>query len=71
MGNEAAGKFCRIYAGENVFIPKCGGARRVLRDAEICRAHAAGASYSAISRRFDLTERQIGDILRRGRGRQP
>lgn len=71
MGKDAAGKFARIYARENIFIPKCGAASRALRDAEICRDAAAGASYSALSRRFDLTERQISNILRRGRGRRP
>lgn len=71
MGEKAAGKFCRAHAGVNVDIPKCDGARRAARDAEISRAGAAGDSYSALARRFDLTERRIGDILRRGRGGQP
>lgn len=69
MGKVAAVKFIRIYGGGNVDIPKCVGARRALRDAEIRRAAAGGDSYSTLARRFDLTERRIGSILSSGRQR--
>lgn len=54
------------YAGGDVlYIPKCDGAARAARDAEIRAAYDAGCRVQDIARRFRLTERWVYEILGR------
>jgi Mor family transcriptional regulator len=62
-GIATALKVARAYGGGHVYIPKLDDLLRQMRDARIWEERAAGATVSAIARRYGLTERRIYDIL--------
>ena len=60
VGKDAAMKLCQMFAGENVYFPK--NALVYLKYEKIREEFAAGASYRALSLKYDLTTRQIRKI---------
>lgn len=69
IGREKADRLCKLYGGDNLWIPKNDGGVRQLRDAQI-RAMRYGkppATINALATEFRLTDRQIYNIL----GAQP
>jgi hypothetical protein len=63
IGWEAAVRFCDIYGGDIIQIPRAVKAYRALRDARIRAERRQGDPLSAIALRHGLTERQVGTIL--------
>lgn len=55
----------RYAGGDTVYIPKCDGAARARRDAEIRAAYDRGERVQDLARRYSLTERWIYEILGR------
>lgn len=52
------------YAGGDVlYVPKCDGAARARRNAEIRAAYDAGESVQSLARRHRITERWVYEIL--------
>ncbi len=52
------------YAGgDTIYIPKCDGAARAARDAEIVALYDAGWRVQDIARRYGLTERWVYEII--------
>lgn len=52
------------YAGgDELYIPKCDGAARARRNAEIRAAYDAGESVQSLARRYRITERWVYQIL--------
>lgn len=60
VGKDAAMKLCQLFAGENVYFPK--NALVYHKYEKIREEFAAGASYRELSRRYNLTTRQIRKI---------
>ncbi|MBW7656226.1 hypothetical protein K1I42_02800 [Hydrogenophilus thermoluteolus] len=68
---EAQKRLASYAGGDLLYIPKCDGALRAARDAEIRAAYDAGARVSEIARRWGLSERWVYEILGRPEVRQP
>lgn len=51
--------------GDVLYIPKCDGAARARRNAEIVAAYDAGVSVKELARRHNLTERWVYELLGR------
>lgn len=61
LGREAADKFVRYFGGEVLYIPL---SRNNERNEEI-RRMAGSETVNSLARRYNLSERQIRNILRR------
>lgn len=55
------------YKGSHIKIPRLMPVRRMLRNQEISEVRTKGAAINEIAAQFDLTERQILNILRKRR----
>lgn len=55
----------RYAGGSTLYIPKCDGAARARRDAEIRALYDGGWRVQDIARRFRLSERWVYEILGR------
>lgn len=63
---EPAQRALADYAGgDELYIPKCDGAARARRDAEIVAAYGRGERVQSLARRYRLTERWVYEILGR------
>ena len=60
IGEEAARKVFRLFAGSSVNFPK--RVTRVFRDAEIVERFDRGQSYERLSRAYGLSPQQIRNI---------
>jgi hypothetical protein len=63
LGAERATVLCQNYARETIQIPKAEAARRAIRDQKIRQERQAGASPSTLARCYNLTQRQITNIV--------
>lgn len=63
LGRAEADALAARYGGETIQIPRCLHALRAVRNGEIRRARAAGASPALLALRHGLTERQVYAIL--------
>lgn len=59
LGVEAAAKFCQLFAGEIINMPRAAKAMRTLRNAEMRRLRGEGWSCFQLARHYHLTERQV------------
>ncbi len=57
LGKKIAWSLCCTFAGEQITFPKT--LLRAKRDIDIKKEFAEGASYRDLSRKYDLTTRQI------------
>lgn len=64
IGQAAAEKLCAAYGGRTISIPQCDALRRSVRDADICRMAAEGTTQTEIARHFEMTDRQVRNILK-------
>ncbi|MEM7251283.1 MAG: Mor transcription activator family protein [Pseudomonadota bacterium] len=64
VSREAAEQLCAVFGGEVIELPKADHFTRQLRDREIVRHSAAGASRAELAAKFGLSRRQIGNIRR-------
>lgn len=62
---EAQEALAAHYGGDEIYVPKCDGARRAARDAGIVALYDAGWRVQDIARRHGLTERWVYEILGR------
>jgi Mor family transcriptional regulator len=63
LGIESARLLAERFKREQIYIPTGARARRVVRDRDIVRRHAAGETHAALARRFNLSSRRIQSIL--------
>lgn len=69
IGQDAARALAEVLGGERIEVPKARDFQRAVRNREIIRRHREeGLSYRELARAFDMTERNIGSILRTARG---
>jgi len=64
LGETMAVTLCAVYGGEILTIPRAINARRHVRNQVIQAGRRAGATLRELARRFDLTERQVSNIVR-------
>lgn len=64
IGQTAAEKLCAVYGGRTISIPQCDALRRSVRDADICRMATEGTTQTEIARHFEMTDRQVRNILK-------
>ncbi|MCC7413346.1 MAG: hypothetical protein IT495_17150 [Gammaproteobacteria bacterium] len=70
--NEASvTALCARYRGSSLELPTDCAIARVLRDVDICAAHAGGMSATALARRYRLTRRHVLRIVHPERRRAP
>ncbi|MDP2202432.1 MAG: Mor transcription activator family protein [Methylicorpusculum sp.] len=62
LGVSDAVKFCEVFGGDTLTIPKAESAKRAVRNGLIRQARLDGADNFTLCRRFGLTERQIVSI---------
>lgn len=67
IGLEAARWLVEHYPGENLRIDRAAATLRHLRDRQILERNDAGESLNALAERFDLSQRQILQILKKFR----
>lgn len=73
LGPDAAAILCRVYAGTDLYIPRCGQALIRARDAALHRERdvlaAQGLSerelVARLARRFGLSDRQVWRVLKK------
>lgn len=65
LSDEAARRLCDACGGDKIYIPKCDGAERARRDADIIAAYGAGARVADLARQHHLSERWVWAILGR------
>ena len=63
LGIEQARLLSSHFGGESLNIPRMAGAKRANRNQEIIRRYDAGDSVRVLAREFELTDRQIYNIL--------
>ena len=67
MGIETARKIASIYSGERLYIPKCARLLEQHRNIMIVSDYRQGMDYEALADKWRLSQRQIINILRRGK----
>lgn len=63
IGPVATEKLCAEYGGRTLHVPQCDALRRADRNSEIQRMAAEGKPQTQIARRFNLTDRQVRNVL--------
>lgn len=66
MSVESAKALSKAYGGQTLTLPKIDKAMNQIRNRCICTAAEQGDSLSILAKRFDLTTRQISNILASG-----
>ena len=65
VGPEAAQAFAERWGGIEVQVPKCDGARRLLRNRAIVAAYERGARVPELARLHNLSEGAVWKVLKR------
>ena len=65
LGVEATLELCRVFAGEEIYIPTREAAERVARNAEIVRRRKGGESVKSLCMRYGLKRRTIYEIIKK------
>ncbi|MBF0283214.1 MAG: hypothetical protein HQL51_02015 [Magnetococcales bacterium] len=63
LGWEAMRRFCHLFGGEVLEVPRADGVRRRLRDREIVQLYDGGTPVRLLAKTYGLTERRIYYIL--------
>lgn len=64
IGLAATFKLAKTFGGCSIRIPVCDQARKASRNAEIWRLAAEGMTQVQLAQEFDITQRQVRNILR-------
>ena len=67
IGVEATLLLCETYGLASVYIPVIDSVRKVYRESEIRRLHAAGMTTSSLARRFGISQRWVQRLLKQTR----
>lgn len=65
VGEAAAERLIRQYAGEELYIPSCSAALRTARDRAIIADYTAGTSVWDLARQYRVSERTVYLALKR------
>lgn len=65
LPDDLQGALIGHAGGDTLYIPKCDGAARAARDAEIIAAYGRGEPVAELARRHKISERWVWAILSR------
>lgn len=63
IGIKATTDLAQIYGGSTIRLPRCRAIYRAQRNAEVQSMAASGATVRAIAQVFNLTDRQVHNVL--------
>jgi Mor family transcriptional regulator len=67
LGEDAARRLIEFAGGDEVAVPLCHKARRLVRCREAWQLHEHGQTLAVIAKHFRVTDRTVMEMIRRGR----